>query len=118
MRFALIATTAAAVVAVPFALAAAGPRMTGDEFLAEVRCAAYEDVTGAEISAVRFQLNAESQQQPAATVAAARSQVSAIARQAVSSQTPAEHAMLRSQRAAACLNASLVADFGSGESLT
>lgn len=113
MRFALIATTAAAVVAVPFALAASGPQMSSDEFLSAVRCAAYEDVSGAQIDDARYQLNAESQRQTPATVAAAQAEVSAIARQAVNSQTLADQATLRSERAAACSNASLAG--GEGE---
>ena len=72
MRFALIATSAAAVVAVPFALAAAGPQMSSDEFLSAVRCAAYEDVSGAQIADARYELNAESQRQAATTVAEAQ----------------------------------------------
>ncbi|ANP47521.1 hypothetical protein [Candidatus Viadribacter manganicus] len=107
MRFALIATTAAAVVAVPFAMAAAGPQMSSNEFLAAVRCTAYEDVSGAQIADARYQLNAEAQRQTADTVAAAEAEVSAIARQAVNSQTPADQAMLRSQRAAACSTADI-----------
>ncbi|MEZ5958632.1 MAG: hypothetical protein R3C27_15625 [Hyphomonadaceae bacterium] len=113
MRFALIATTAAAVVAVPFALAAAGPQMSSDEFLTAVRCAAYEDVSGAPIADARYELNAESQRQAAATVAEAQAEVRSIARQAVNSQTPADQATLRSERAAACSNASLAG--GDGE---
>jgi hypothetical protein len=113
MRFALIATTAAAVVAVPFALAAAGPQMSSNEFLAAVRCAAYEDVSGAQIAAVKYELNAEANRQPAETFAAARAEASAIARQAVNSQTPADQAMLRSQRAAACSGAEFAT--GAGE---
>ena len=113
MRFALIATTAAAVVAVPFALAAAGPQMSSDEFLGAVRCAAYENVAGAQIADARYELNAESQRQAAATVVEARAEISAIARQAVNSQTPADRATLRSERAAACSGASLAG--GTGE---
>lgn len=102
MRFALIATTAAAVVAVPFALAAAGPQMTSDQFLTAVRCVAYENVTGAQVADAKYQLNAEGNRQSAETLAAAEAEVSAIARQAVNSQTAQDQAMLRSQRAQAC----------------
>ena len=107
MRFALIATTAAAVVAVPFALAAAGPQMTSDQFLTAVRCVAYENITGAQVADAKYQLNAEGNRQSAETLAAAEAEVSAIARQAVNSQTDADQAMLRSQRAAACSTANL-----------
>ena len=40
MRLALIATGAAALVAVPLALGATGPQMTGEQFLTAVRCVA------------------------------------------------------------------------------
>jgi hypothetical protein len=115
MRFALIATTAAAVVAVPFALAAAGPRMSSNEFLAAVRCAAYEDVSGAQVADAKYELNAEGRQQSAETFAAAHAEASAIARQAVNSQTPADQAMLRAQRAAACSNADLADGAGGAD---
>lgn len=107
MRFALIATTAAAVVAVPFAMAAAGPQMSSNEFLAAVRCAAYEDVSGAEIEATKYELNAEGRRQAPETVATAEAEVNAIALQAVNSQTASDQAMLRAQRAAACQGANL-----------
>lgn len=110
MRFALIATTAAAVVAVPFAIAAAGPQMSSNEFLAAVRCAAYEDVSGALAQDAKYQLNAEGRRQTAETVAAASAEVDAIALQAVNRQTAADRAMLRSQRATACSGA----DFATG----
>lgn len=112
MRIALIATTAAAVVAVPFALAASGPQMSSNEFIAAVRCAAYENVSGAPISATKYELNAEGQRQSAETFAAAEAAVNAIALQAVNSQTPADQAMLRSQRAAACSNVALAGGSG------
>jgi hypothetical protein len=107
MRFALIATTAAAVVAVPFAMAVAGPRMSSNEFLAAVRCTAYENVSGAYVAEAKYELNAEGRHQTAATLAAAEAEVSAIARQAVNSQTDADQAILRSQQAAACSTAEL-----------
>jgi hypothetical protein len=109
MRFALIATTAAAVVAVPFAVTAAGPHMTSDEFLNAVRCVAYEDVSGAQVSNAKYELNAEGQRQSAETLAAAEAEVSAIARQAVNSQTAHDQAMLRSQRAQACSTSAIAA---------
>ena len=110
MRFALIATTAAAVVAVPFALAAAGPQMSSNEFLAAVRCTAYEDVSGAEVAAAKYELNTEGRRQTRETWATAEAEASAIALQAVNSQTAADRAMLRTQRANACSGA----DFANG----
>ncbi|MEQ1489875.1 MAG: hypothetical protein ABL932_04935 [Terricaulis sp.] len=110
MRFALIATTAAAVVAVPFAMAAAGPQMSSNEFLTAVRCAAYEDVAGVQVQDAKYALNAEGRHQSAETIAAAQADVEAIALQAVNSQTAADRAMLRTQRANACSGA----DFANG----
>ncbi|MGD9968716.1 MAG: hypothetical protein AB7T59_19515 [Hyphomonadaceae bacterium] len=110
MRFALIATTAAAVVAVPFAVAAVGPQMTSEEFLGAVRCVAYEDVAGVQVAGAKYELNAEGQRQSAETIAAAEAEVSAIARQAVNSQTAQDQAMLRSQRVQACAGAAVASD--------
>ena len=45
MRFAVLATAAAAAVAVPLAVSASGPQMSSDQFLSAVRCTAYEDLT-------------------------------------------------------------------------
>lgn len=85
MRFAAIATTAAAVVAVPFALAAGGPQMSDQEFLSAVRCTAYEDVARphAQLSETKWQLNAEARRQSAETAALARIEARDAARQAV-----------------------------------
>lgn len=105
MRFALIATTAAAAVAIPLAVAAAGPQMSRNEFVSAVRCAAYEDVSGAQNDQTKYELNAEGLHQSVETRAAAAAEVRAIARQAVNSQTQADQAMLHSQWAAACSSA-------------
>jgi hypothetical protein len=104
MRFALIATTAAALVAIPLAAAVAGPQMTGDQFLTAVRCAAYQDITrpDAEVAAVKMQLNAEARRQPAETAAQAEIEVETIARQAVNTESAADAAMIRQERAEAC----------------
>jgi hypothetical protein len=104
MRFALIATTVAAAVAVPFAVSASGPQMSSEQFLSAVRCAAYQDVTrsDAALNEVKYELNAEALRQAPETAAEARAEVSSIAREAVSAQTPADADMLRQERAAAC----------------
>ena len=109
MRLALIATGAAALVAVPLALGATGPQMTGEQFLSAVRCVAYEDLTrpDAELRGVKFELNAEARHQPAETAAQARAEVGAIARQAVNTESAADQAMLRQERAEACAGAML-----------
>lgn len=104
MRFALVATGAAAVLAVPLAMSAGGPQMSGDEFLTAVRCAAYEDVSSpnANLGPVKMQLNAEARRQPAETAAQAHAEVSSIARQAVISQSGADGSMVAQQQARAC----------------
>jgi hypothetical protein len=81
MRFALIATVAAAAVAVPLAVAAGAPQMSGDQFLNEVRCTAYENASGAYVAEAKYQLNAEARRQPAETAAQAQAEASDIARQ-------------------------------------
>lgn len=85
MRFAFLATTAAAVVAVPFALAATAPQMSDQEFLSAVRCTAYESAAhpNAQLAEVKWQLNSEARRQSAETAALARIEAGAAARQAV-----------------------------------
>jgi len=85
MRFAFFATTAAAVVAVPFALAASGPQMSDQEFINAVRCTAYEDVArpDAQLSETKWQLNSEARRQSAETAALAQAEARDAARQAV-----------------------------------
>jgi hypothetical protein len=109
MRFALIATGAAAIVAVPMAVGVAGPQMSGDQFISAVRCAAYEDVArpNPELGSVKMQLNAEARRQSPATFSQARAEVGAIARQAVNTESAADAAMIRQERAAACATAQL-----------
>lgn len=96
MRFALFATGAAAVVAVPMALSATGPQMSGDQFLSAVRCTAYEAVASpdAELGAIKMQLIAEARRQPADIAAQARAEAAEIARQAVISESAADGAMM------------------------
>jgi hypothetical protein len=65
MRFALAATTLAAIAAVPFAIAVADARMSGAEFLTSVACVAYADAAGAsDLSGVKNDLNWEAHRQP------------------------------------------------------
>lgn len=109
MRFALIATSAAAAVAVPFALAVAQPQMSDAEFLSAVRCAAYADVVGGQDVEAKLRLNAEARRQPAETAARAEAEVEAIALQAVNGRTEADAAMIRHERAQACSDAQLAA---------
>lgn len=102
MRFALAATAAAAIVAVPLAMKATGPALSGDQFLSEVRCAALSEVLGGIDPAARLRLNAEARRQPAQTAEQAMADVKAIALQAVNIQTAADMADLSREQAAAC----------------
>lgn len=86
MRFAAIATTAAAIVAVPFAMGATAPQMSGEEFVSAVRCTAYEDAAdpSARLEEAKYQLNSEARRQAPETTALAREEARDAARQAVS----------------------------------
>lgn len=79
MRFALAATSLAAIAAIPLAVAAAGPSMTGDQFVSAVRCVAYQQAHGAEVGAAKVDLFWESHRQSPETVAEAISAVRDIA---------------------------------------
>jgi len=109
MRIALFATAAAALAAVPLAVSVAGPQMSGDQFLAEVRCTAYESAISpnADLGAVRMQLNGEARHQPVETALQARAEAKAIARQAVISESAGDAAMIRAAQASACQGAQL-----------
>jgi hypothetical protein len=107
MRFALIATSAAAVVAIPLALQAAQPTLSGDQFLSEVRCAAFEEVLGDLAPEARVRLNAEARRQPAETAQRARYEAATIALQAVNTRSADGVADLTRERAAACSGAQL-----------
>jgi len=108
MRFAVLATTAAAAVAIPFAVASTGPQMSGAQFLSEVRCVAYQDTVlpHAEVAEAKYQLNAEARRQPAETAAIARAEASLIAREAVNGATASNGSSI----GAACAGAQLATD--------
>jgi len=107
MRFALVATVAAAAVAIPLAVTASGPQMSSDQFISAVRCTAYEDVAGAGAERdVKVQLNAEARRQPAETAAQAQEEVSHIAREALM----AEGEALSQDHAAACAGSNMTAE--------
>lgn len=112
MRFALIATSVVAVAAAPFVAAAAGPQMSGDQFISAVRCTAYQQVTqpNEDFGLERMRLNAEARRQPVETAVAARSEARAVARHAAGIANSAEGAMMRTERAAACAGASLAGE--------
>ncbi len=86
MRFAAIATTAAALLAVPIAMSVTAPQMSGDEFVSAVRCTAYAEAANpaARLEETKYQLNSEARRQAPETTALARTEASAAARQAVS----------------------------------
>lgn len=100
MRFAVLATVAAAAVAVPLAVSAGGPQMSSDQFLSAVRCTAYEDLSRSDagLAEAKWQLNAEARRQSAETAALAEAEVSTIARSAYSADAGA----LTQDHAAAC----------------
>jgi len=80
MRIALIATSVAAAVAIPMAVAAAGPQMTSSEFLSAVQCVAYESAASpnADLGVAKLRLNAEASKQPAPVAAAAQREARAV----------------------------------------
>lgn len=106
MRFALIATTAAAAAAMPFAVSVGAPQMSDEEFLTAVRCAAYEKALSGDeaLAEARWLLNSEARRQPAETVVEAEAEVKAIALQAVNIESVADAAMMYRERAAVCSN--------------
>lgn len=107
MRFALVATVAAAAIAVPLAVSASGPQMSSEQFLAAVRCTAYEDVAhpGDWLEEAKWRLNAEARRQPVQTAALAEAEVSRIAREAAAKDA----AGLDQHYAAACAAPQLAA---------
>lgn len=106
MRFALIATAAAAAVAVPLAVQASGPQMSGEAFVEAVRCAAYETAMAPQDTASqRARLNLEAQRQPAEAVLRAHNEVNSVNAEARAVANPADAAMMRAERAAACSGA-------------
>lgn len=112
MRFAFVATSVAALIAVPLAVSASGPQMTSNEFISAVRCAAYENVAApsADIDVLKFQLNAEARRQAPETAALARAEASAVARQAVNTTTPGDG--IETDLADACAPGAMIAGAG------
>jgi hypothetical protein len=107
MRIALITTSVAAALAIPMAVAAAGPQMTTSQFLSAVQCVAYESATspGADLGAAKIRLNAEAGKQPAAVAGVAQRQARAISAAVAAGETV---------QGAAC-GASRIADEGDAE---
>ncbi len=105
MRFALIATAAAAAIAVPLAVQATGPQMSGEQFVSAVRCTAYETALGQDAVAERARLNIEAQRQPADAVLRAHNEVNTVNAELRAVANPADAAMMRAERASACSTA-------------
>lgn len=108
MRFALIATGAAAIAALPAIAAVSGPQMDAPHFLSAVRCAAYESVASPrsqEIAALRYELNAEAQRQDPQTAAQARSEAASIAREAAAIANSPDTVILATDPASDCSGA-------------
>ena len=101
MRIALIATSVAAAVAIPMAVAAAGPQMTSSEFLSAVQCVAYESFASpnADLGVAKLRLNAEASRQPAEVAAAAQREARAVSA-AVQAGETIEAARCRASRIA------------------
>lgn len=106
MRFAVLATAAAAVVAVPLAVEASGPQMSPAQFVDAVRCTAFAQVFGEDEGAARLRLNAEARRQTPAVAALAHNEVKSIARRAAAFANDADAAMMRAEQAQACAAAS------------
>jgi hypothetical protein len=110
MRIAAIATAAAAVVTVPLAVQASGPHMSGEQFVSAVRCAAYDSVLSTQNGAAqRARLNAEACRQPTEAVLRAHKEVNSVVAEARAVANPADAAMMRAERAAACSTPIVVA---------
>jgi hypothetical protein len=103
MRFALLATSVAAVVAVPLAVHASGPQMSRNEFLAAVECVAA--APGAQLSDAKVQLNAEARRQSPEIAAEAR----ALALQAVNGGGAHNGSMMVANESAPCGGVALIA---------
>jgi hypothetical protein len=114
MRFALIATSAAAVAAAPFAAALIGPQMSPDQFLSAVRCTAYEGAVGEGARAEQWRLNTEARRQAPDTTVEARAEARQIARQAQNVRSDADAASLR---AAACGDRQIALDAEDGNAV-
>lgn len=111
MRFALIATSVAAVAAAPFAASAVGPRMDSAEFLSAVRCTALSNVAGAtDVSAERRRLNAEARRQPVDNVAQARAVVAEVSRRALGIAKAPDSVILTPQAAEGCMGPMMAED--------
>lgn len=88
MRFALIATSVAAMVAVPLAAGLDAPQMSREEFVSAVRCTAYEDIAhpSADLGLAKYRLNSEAARQSPESAAEAHKAASEIARTLASAQ--------------------------------
>jgi hypothetical protein len=92
MRFALVATTLAAVISVPAAAYVLAPRMAPDQFVSAVRCVAYADAVSpqADLEAAKWRLNVEAARQSPEIAWRAHQEVNLIAREIALSSSPPE----------------------------
>jgi hypothetical protein len=88
MGFALIATSAAAVIALPLASGLLSAHMSSQAFVNAVRCTAYQDAATPrlDVGAAKFRLNSEAMRQPAPVVAEAHKAASDIALETAASE--------------------------------
>lgn len=117
MRTALIAASVAAVLITPLVIETSGPRMSGEAFVSAVRCAAHDaalDPRGAN-AAERARLNVEAQRQTTHAVARAHNEVIAISAAHRAVANPADAAMMRAEREAACAGAQEIAASQAGQ---
>ncbi|HVV33928.1 MAG TPA: hypothetical protein VHC73_11935 [Vitreimonas sp.] len=112
MRFALIATSAAAMVAIPLVAGAGAPRMSSAEFVSAVRCTAYQDAAhpDADVSLAKFRLNSEATRQSPEAAAEAHKAASEIARAAAAAENTGGLAQRACQGIAAASLAQLQRD--------
>lgn len=111
MRFALIATGAAAIATLPMLAAISGPRMDGADFVAAVRCVAAESALGRsrDFAEERYLLNLEAQLQPIETTRQAQAEARSAAREAAHIVNSDDTAIVQTLRAA-CADGAVLAD--------
>lgn len=94
MRFSVAATSLAAIAAIPLAIAAAGPRMSQEQFLSSVRCVAAQEAGSTDLAAAKTELNWEAHRQSPETVAEALDAVRSAAADADQSDASCVDALL------------------------
>ncbi|MGE0595412.1 MAG: hypothetical protein AB7P07_03555 [Hyphomonadaceae bacterium] len=112
MRFALIATGAAAIAALPMVVAVSTPQMNGQAFVQAVRCTAFESVVdnSRDVAAQRYALNLEAQRQPAETTHLAQAEARAATREAADIVNAGDTVILGQTMRAACSGGAVLAN--------